>query len=323
MFSLDQWLGRTREPVLGVDIGAAGIHLVELAAPGWPLKIRHVASEPLPQGALRDTGIAQPEVVGEVLRRVLRASGSRLRDAALALPSAAVMKQVLSLPDHLHEDELEAEVDAEAGASLPFPREELGMDFVRLGPTSGQPGYVDVMLVAARRERIDERIELALSAGLRPRIIDLESHALGAAIGLAEATRTRDAARPVAVLAIEADRSRCLFLIGDTLLYERELGQLPPRNDADACELLCQEFNRVVQLFCASTTHLAPVHLYLLGQLPPGLSSALAQASGIGITVPDPLLGMTGGLERVSREAPSQSSTCLLACGLALRSFDA
>lgn len=322
MFSLERWLGRSREPVLGIDIGASAIHLVELAAPGWPLQVRHVASEPLPAGTLRDACIAQPEAAAEALQRALRSSGTRLRDAALALPSGAVMKKRVSLPDLLHEDDLEAEVDAEAAAGLPFPREEIGIDYAVLGPSAGQPGYVDVMLVAARRERIDERVDLATAAGLRPRIVGLESEALMAVICLAEAARSGGGQLLVAALQVDAERSRCLFALGDELLFERELGPGLSRRDADLCEQVCQEFTRAVQLFCASTNHPQPARVYLLGQLPPALPSVLHRSTRVDVVVPDPLLDMTGGLERIAPHLQARSTACLLACGLALRGFD-
>lgn len=321
MFSLYRWLGRCREPVLGVDIGSTGIHLVELAADAWPLQLRHLASEPLPLGALRDACIVDPQVVSDALRRAVRASGTRLRSAALALPATAVMKKLLTLPQPLHEDDLEAEIDAEAAASLSFSREEIGIDFSVLRQSIEQPGFVDVMLVAARRERIDERVEVALAAGLKPRIVDIESHALAAVIRLAEAERMPGTLQPVAVIQVDAERSHCLFLLGDELLLERDLGQAPGRRDVDATAQFCAEFVRVVQLFCASTAHSVPAHLYLTGEVPPELPGALAKAAGTGVTVPDPQLGMTGGLDRISPKAQARISACLLACGLALRSY--
>jgi type IV pilus assembly protein PilM len=322
MFSLDRWLGRRQDPVLGIDIGAGGIHLVELGGPGWPLRVRHAGYAPLPHGALRDGSIVMPEAAADALRRALRASGTRLRDAALALSARSVMKKVVSLPEPAHEDDLEDEVDAEAGANLPFERAEVGIDFAVLGPTAGQDGFIDVMLVAARKEKIDERVALAVSAGLRPRIVDIESHAVVAAIGLAEAARATAAPQPVAVLQVDAERSHCLFMLGGELLFERELATPAARHDADPVEQIGIEFERVSQMFRASTSLPDIAHLYLFGALPPGLPAALARRSGLGVTVPDPLLDITGGLERIAPGEQAQASACLLACGLALRSFD-
>lgn len=325
MFSLDRWLGRCPDPVLGIDIGAGGIHLIELGGPGWPFRIRNAGYEPLPPGALRDGSIQMQDAVAEALCRAVKASGTRLRDAALALSARAVMKKVISLPQPVHEDDLEAEVDAEAGTSLPFERAEIGIDFAVLGPTAGQEGFVDVMLVAARKEKIDERVALAASAGLRARIVDVESHAVMAAIRLAEAARAAQAAAapgPVAVLQVDGERSHCLFMLDGELLFERELAQPSARRDTDPVDQVCAEFERVTQMFHASTSHPDVAQLYLFGTLPPGLPAALAQRSGRQVTVPDPLLGMTGGLDRILPAGQAQASACLLACGLALRSFD-
>lgn len=322
MFSLDRWLGRRQDPVLGIDIGAGGIHLVELGSPGWPFRIRHAGYAPLPQGALRDGSIVMQDAVADALRRAVKASGTRLRDAALALSPRSVMKKVVSLPEPLHEDDLEAEVDAEAGTNLPFDRADIGIDFAVLGPSAGQSGFVDVMLVAARKENIDERVALALSAGLRPRIIDIESHAVLAAIRLAEAMRTDGTSQPVAVLQIDAERSHCLFMVDGELLFEREISPASLRRDADPVEQICVEYERVAQMFRASTSDLNTTHLYLFGNFPAGLPATLAQRSGIGVSVPEPLPEMTGALDHITPATQPQASACLLACGLALRSFD-
>jgi type IV pilus assembly protein PilM len=322
MFSLDRWLGRRPDPVLGIDIGTCGIHLVELAGPGWPLRIRHAGFEPLPQGAMRDGSIVMPDAVLDALRRVVKSSGTRLRDVALALSARSVMKKVVSLPQPLHEDDLEAEVDVEAGANLPFERTDIGIDFAVLGPSAGQEGFVDVMLVAARKEKIDERVTLAASAGLRPRIVDIDSHAVAAVIRLAEEARTDTRGQPVGVLQVDGERSHCLFILDGELLFEREIAPPSTRRDADPVEQICAEFERVSQMFRASTNRPEAAHLYLFGALPAGLASTLAQRSGMAVTIPDPLTDITGGLDRIAPAGQTQASACLLACGLALRSFD-
>ena len=308
--------------MLGIDIGAGGIHLVELGSSCWPFRIRHAGYAPLPQGALRDGSIVMQEAVADALRHAVKASGTRLRDAALALSARSVMKKVVSLPEPLHEDDLEAEVDAEAGANLPFERADIGIDFAVLGPSAGESGFVDVMLVAARKENIDERVALAVSAGLRPRIIDIESQAVVAAIRLAEAMRTDEALQPVAVLQVDAERSHCLFMANGELLFERELAPPSLRRDADPVEQICTEYDRVAQMFRASTSDQDITHLYVFGNLPPGLPMALGQRSGIGVSVPDPLPDMRGTTNRITLATQPQASACLLACGLALRSFD-
>ncbi len=323
MFSLRRWWRHAQLPVLGIDLGADAIRVVGLAGRGrqWPLNISHYAYRPLPRGAMRDGAVAMHDEVAAALRDAIRASGSRLRDVALALPAGAAIKKTLPLPATLHEDDLELQVEVEAGETLPFPRNEIAIDFAVAGPSLEAHGCVDVVLVAARRERIDERVALAHAAGLRPLIVDIESHALMSAITLADSARAADGAPVIAALWLEPERSYCLFMAGGVLLYERELG-LAAAADAASVERICQEFDRALQLFQTATAHNEAQQIYLLGTIPAALPTALQQRTGTPVAHPDPLLHWAGGTDRTVAAASDPPSCSLLACGLAMRSFD-
>ena len=318
MLSFGRWWGQAQVPVLGVDISAGGIRVVELARGRQP-RVAHYAHRPLPQGAVRDGGILMPDVVRDALRDALRDSGSRVRHAALALPAGAVITKTLTLPQSLTEDELEMQVEAEADASLPFARDEIGIDFDVIGPSASQPDAVDVMLVAARKEKIDERTALAEAAGLKPLIVDVETHALMSAIALFDVARDAPSPQLIAVLQLDPDRSHCFFMLDGVLLYERELGSVSLKKEAAAIESVCQEFNRALQLFQTATGHTELQHLYLLGAVPSDLPDALSRRIGVQVSLPDPLRHWSGGKQHPIDEHPS---ACMLACGLALRSFD-
>ncbi len=324
MFSFRRWWRRAQVPVLGVDLGADAIRVVELAGRerAWPLNLAHYAYRPLPRGAMRDGAVVLQDEVAAALRDAVRASGTRLRDVALALPAGAAIKKTLSLPSLLDEDELELQVEAEAGETLPFPMDEIGIDFAVAGPSPDQPDCVDVVLVAARRERIDERVELARAAGLRPLIVDIESHALMSAIMLIHSARDAATVEVIAALWLEAGRSHCLFIAGGVLLYERELGLATLSGDAASVERICQEFDRALQLFHTATAHADPQQIYLLGSVPAELPSLLERRTGKSVMQPDPLLHGPGGTHRIAATGGDLPSSCMLACGLALRSFD-
>ncbi len=325
MFSLRRWWRSAQMPVLGVDLGANAIRIVGLAGRdrGWPPKVSHYAEQPLPRGAIRDGVISTPDEVSAALREAVLASGSRLRDIALALPAGAAIKKILTLPAALNEDELELQVEAEAGETLPFPRRDIAIDFAVAGPTAEAPDCVDVVLVAARRERIDERVSIAQAAGLRPVIVDIESHALMSAITLADATRGSGRAGSVAVIAavwLEPERSYCLFIAGGALLYERDLGP-GLGGESNSTERICQEFDRALQLFQTATPHSPPQRLYLLGATSTTLPVALQQRTGIPVEQPDPLQHWRDSADK-GVASSELSSLSLLACGLAMRSFD-
>jgi type IV pilus assembly protein PilM len=320
MLSFGRWWGRAQTPVLGVDIGAGGVHVVELAR-ARPLRIAHYAHRTLPQGAIRDGAILLREAVCDALGDALRDSGSRLRHAALGLPAGAVIKKTLTLPLGLSEEELEMHVESEADASLPFARDEIGLDFEVVGTGASQSDGIEVMLVAARKEKIDERTLLAEAAGLKPLIVDVESHALISAVAMFEAGCAAPAPTPqlIAILQLDPDRSHCLFMQGGVLLYERELGSVLLKNEAAAIEAICQEFRRAFQLFQTATAFSELHKVYVTGAAPPDLPDAIAERMRVQVTLPDPLHHWSNG---PAHESGMHSSACMLACGLALRSFD-
>jgi len=151
---------------------------LELVREGKSFRVTHYAREPVPSGALRDGSFSQMDLLTESLRRALKRSGTRLRTAAMALPSGAVIKKILTLPASKYDEEMEIQVETEASQTLPFSLDEISLDFVTVGPSVAHEDHVDVMLVAARKERIDERLALADAVGLRPLVIDVESQVM-------------------------------------------------------------------------------------------------------------------------------------------------
>jgi len=321
MRSFHRWWGRTTIPVVGVDISSSGVRVMELAPCGRHVQIAHYAHQRLPAGAIREGNVVMRDAVCDALRDALRESGSRLRHAALALPASAVIKKTLSVPAQSTEDELEMHVEAEAMALLPVAREEIGVDFAILGPSIHEADALDVMLVAARQEKINERAELAIAVGLKPQMIDVESQALMSAISLMLKSSEPPADRLLGVIQIEADQVHAYFMLGEALLFERHLGSMLVRKEASAVESICQEFNRAFQLAQTSAGQASLHHIYLLGPAPAGLQSALAQRMSVAVSALDPWqqLAVKPGVVADDQEHPS---ACTLVCGLALRSFD-
>ena len=255
------------------------------------------------------------------LRCALQGSGGRVGHAALTLLAMAGIKKALSLPAQATEDELGMHVEAEAMALLPVAREEIGVDFAIVGPSVQHADSIDVMLVAARQEKINERAELAIAVGLKPQIIDVESQALMSAIGVMLRSSESSADRLLGVIQIETDQAHAYFMQGEVLLFERHLGSILVRKEASAVEAICQEFNRAFQLSQTSAGQASLHHIYLLGPAPADLQSALAQRMSVAVSTLDPWqqLAVKPGVISDDQEHPS---ACTLVCGLALRSFD-
>lgn len=321
MRSFRRWWGRPQTPALGVDIGVGGVRVIELARRGRDVQIMHYGYQTLPAGAIRDGSIVLYDEVCVALQEALRCSGSRVQAAALALPASAVIKKIVSLPAQSNEDELEIQVEAEAMALLPVAREEIAVDFAVLGPSTQQPNAVDVMLVAARQEKIVERTELARSVGLKPAIIDIESQALLAAMHMMLSPSEIAPELLLGVLHIDTEQAYAYFIQGESLLFERQLGSTVARKEATATETICQEFSRAFQLSQTAGGINSLHHIYLLGAVPADLKNALAQRLSIGVSILNPwqAFSVSTALAVGDEEHPS---ACILACGLASRRFD-
>jgi len=149
-------------PLVGVDIGSTSIRMVELVDMGKGVpRIERYAIEPLPRGAVVDGNMSGLDEIVESMQRCWRKLGTRTRNVALALPTAAVITKKITLPANLREQEMEIQVESEANQYLPFALEEVNLDFQVMGPSPTDPEHVEVLLAASRKERIDDRVAVA------------------------------------------------------------------------------------------------------------------------------------------------------------------
>ncbi len=348
---------RQSAPLLGIDISSSSVKLVELAHDkGGALVLERCAIEPLERGWITDGNIEKFDEVADALRRLVKKSGTKTRNVALALPASAVITKKISLPGGMSEQELEVQVESEASQYIPFSLDEVSLDFCVIGPNQNSPDDVDVLLAASRREKVQDRQGLAEAAGLKATIIDIESYASRlAASRLIEAFPSRGKDALVALFEVGALITSMQVMRNDEVLYERDqafggaqLTQLIVRQYGFSLEeaeskkrsgdlpddygvavlgpfvdSMAQEIGRALQYFFSSTPHHRIDHILMAGGSAPlpGLTEAVAQQSGFACTVVNPFEGMAAGsavrMQKMAREAPSY----LTSCGLAMRRF--
>jgi len=120
--------------------------MVELAEAGkGTYRLERYAIEPLPKDVIQDGNIANLDQVGDALRRGFKRLGSRNRNIALALPAAMVITKKIIVPSGQKEEELELTVEAEANQYIPFALDEVNLDFQILGPAPNNPDEVEVL----------------------------------------------------------------------------------------------------------------------------------------------------------------------------------
>jgi type IV pilus assembly protein PilM len=355
--ALGSLFSRQPAPLLGLDVSSSSVKLVELGRDAsGKLILERCAIEPLERGWITDGNVEKFDEVAEAVRRAVRKSGSRTKNAALALPPSAVITKKIVLPGGMSEQELEIQVESEANQYIPFSLDEVSLDFSVIGPSSTSAGDVEVLIAASRKDRVQDRQGLAEAAGLKPVVLDIESHASRLAMSrivLALPNEGKDAL--VALFEIGADTTSLKVLRDEEMLYDRDqafggsqLTQLISRQygfsfeEAEAKKLandlpedyeevilrpfvdsLSQEIGRALQYFFTSTPHHKVHYVMLAGGTAtlPGLKDRVTELTGFASMVVNPFdrmkLGSAVRESALRREAPSY----LTACGLAMRRF--
>jgi type IV pilus assembly protein PilM len=357
MSSFGSLFSRQPPPLLGLDISSSSVKLVELGRDkAGALVLERCAIEPLERGWISDGNVEKFDEVAEAMRRVVKKSGTRTRNVAMALPPSAVITKKIVLPGGLSEQDLETQVEAEANQYIPFSLDEVSLDFCVLGPSSTSAGDVEVLIAASRREKVQDRQGLAEAAGLKPIIVDVESYASRLAAGrLIQALPNRGVDTMVALFEVGAFTTSMQVIRNDDVLYDRDQafggaqltqlivrqygfspeeaeskkrnGDLPEDYVAGVLqpfvESMAQEVARALQFFFTSTPHNRVDYVMLAGGSAalPGLTDAVTAQTSYPCNLANPFEGMQIGdavrEKKMRREAPSY----LTSCGLAMRRF--
>jgi type IV pilus assembly protein PilM len=352
-------LGGRSKALIGVDISSSAVKLVELAEAGSnQYRLERYAIEPLPRDAVTDGNIASLEAVADSIRRAWKRLGSSTRQAALALPASAVITKKIMLPADLRELDMEVQVEAEANQYIPFAIEEVNLDFQVLGPAQGSPDEVDVLIAASRKEKVEDRVAAAEAAGLKAAVMDVESFASQAAFELIK-KRLPDAGRGkiVALVDLGAQMMKVTILRDQNVLYSREQpfggnqltqdisrsygmsteeaeaakrsNSLPENYEHDLLkpftESVALEVSRALQFFFTSTQFNQVDHIVLSGgcAVIPGIDQIVASRTQVPTEIANPFVGMALSQRVRPKNLAADAPALMVACGLAMRRFDA
>ena len=175
---------RSQAPLVGVDISSTAVKLLQLSRVGNRYRVEHYAVEPLPPNAVVEKNIVEVEAVGEAIRRAVTRAGTKVKHAAAAVAGSAVITKIIPMPAELDESDLEAQVELEAVNYIPYPIEEVNLDFEVLGPMPNNPEMVQVLLAASRSENVELRQSALELGGLTARVMDVEAFAVENAFAL-------------------------------------------------------------------------------------------------------------------------------------------
>jgi type IV pilus assembly protein PilM len=345
-------------PLIGVDISASSIKMVELAEAGNnQFRLERYVIERLPKDAVSDGNIANLDAVAEGLRSAWRNMGTRVRNVAMALPASAVITRKIILPGNLREQEMEVQVEAEANQSIPFPLDEVNLDFQVLGPSPKTPGENEILIAASRKEKVEDRVAAAQAADLKALVMDVENFAAQNAFeGIASQLPGGGKGQTVALIDIGATTTHINVLHDGQSVYMRDQsfggnqltqeiqrhygmgyeeaenikrsGNLPDNYEnevlAPFTDALAQEVMRALQLFFQSTTFQKVDQVFLAGGCAAihGLDEMISSRVKAPTMIANPFANMSLSSRIQARGLAQDAPALLISCGLALRRFD-
>lgn len=345
-------------PLIGVDISSSAVKMVEIEEAGKNLyRVERYAIENLPKDAVTDGNIMNLDAVAETVKRAWKKMGTRVKNVALALPAAAVITKKIIAPAGLREEELEVQVEAEANQYIPFALDEVNLDFQVLGPAPSGPEEVEVLIAAARKEKVEDRVAAAEAAGLKAVVMDVDSYATLTAYELiAQQLPNGGREQTVAIVDIGASMMHINVVHNNQPIYLREQtfggnqltqeiqrryslsaeeaelakrqGGLPENYEAEVLQpfmdTLALEVARAMQFFFSSSQFSHVDHILLGGgcAMIPGLDEIVATRTQVSTMIANPFANMALSQRIKPRQLTMDAPALLVACGLAMRRFD-
>ncbi|GAB2677422.1 pilus assembly protein PilM [Aliiglaciecola aliphaticivorans] len=338
--------------MIGLDIGTRYVKAVLFEQDGKQTKVQSFACEQINGNAFADREIKDFDAISNVLKKVKLSLKSKNKNVVVAISGSSVLSKIVYMDPDQQDFELETQIEIESDSLIPYPLEEVYLDFEELGESKTHIGKVDVLLSAAHKDVVDSRITLLRELEFIPKIVDIENYALGNAI-IEFADYPAD--KPVLCFNIGASQLQLCVVENDRVVYSKEhsfgmdsliqdlsiihtldkseteqqlvKGELPATWREDTFPIflanLNQHISRAVQMYISSTGAERPESMMVCGgganiqQIAADLESELA----VEVTVFNPFKAM-----QISEKAEQQgfqdvAPQLAIAAGLASRSF--
>jgi type IV pilus assembly protein PilM len=292
--------------------------------------------------------------VSDAVKLAWKLLGSREKRAALALPASSVITKKVMMQAGMREEDMEAQVEGEANQYIPFPLEEVNIDFQELGPATNSPDEVEVLIAAARKEKIEDRVAAAEDAGLKVTVMDVDTYATEAAHTLvANQLPNRGKEQTVMIIDIGAGMMHINVMHDNKSIYVREQafggaqltqeiqrrfglsveeaeiakrkGGLPESYENEVLQPFMQslatEVARALQFFTSSTQYNRVDHIVLAGGCAAinAIDVMVQDRTQVNTIVANPFNGMSLATKVKQQQATIDAPALLIACGLAMR----
>ena len=357
MRGLDKLFAKKTPSVLGIDVSSSACKVLELSRAEEHCRVERYAVEPLPQNSVVEHAITEVEQVAQAVERAVKRSGSRCKHAAVAVAGAHVITKTIKMPSNLNENDLQTQIEMEADHYIPYPLDEVNMDYQVIGATEDNPEEMEILMAACRKEIVDDYVAVIQAHGLTPAIVDIETYAMENAYSLiAQHMPGGGMEKTVAILDVGATTTNINVIHNNRSVYSRDhtfggrqlteeiqrryglsyeeaglakkQGGLPDNYQTDVLrpfmEAMCQEAMRALQFFYSSSPFNNVDQVLLAGGCAqiPGIDEMVAARIGVPAMVANPFASMSLASRIKSEMLANDAPSLMISCGLALRSFD-
>jgi type IV pilus assembly protein PilM len=166
-----------KDQLVGLDIGSRAIKVAQISEKKKGLTLERFGMIEIAPGFIEDGTIKEPESVAETIRQLFKTYGIKEHNVAISIGGYSVIVKKINVQT-MSEDQLQESIHFEAEQYIPFDINDVNLDFQILGESEHNPNQMSVLLVAAKKEMINDYINLIQLAGLNPCIIDVDAFAL-------------------------------------------------------------------------------------------------------------------------------------------------
>ncbi len=354
---LGKLFGQSKQSLIGIDVSSSACKVLELSKADDHIRVERYAVEPLPQNSVVEHAITEVEQVAQAVERAVKRSGTRCRHAAVAVAGAHVITKTIKMPANLSDAEMQTQIEMEADHYIPYPLDEVNMDYQVLGASEDNADEMEVLMAACRKEIVDDYVAVIEGPGLTPAVVDIETYAMENAYSLiAEHMPGGGMEKTVAILDIGATTTNINVIHNNHSVYSRDhtfggrqlteeiqrryglsyeeaglakkQGGLPDNYQTDVLrpfmEAMCQETMRALQFFYSSSPFNSVDQLLLAGGCAqiPGIDEMVAARIGVPAMVANPFASMSLASRIKPQMLASDAPSLMISCGLAMRGFD-
>jgi len=167
------------KPLIGLDIGSSAIKLLQLDEAKSGYRLVRFGLKPLSPEMIVDGTVMDAGSVIETIKDLIKEQKVKVKDVAISVSGHSVIVKKINLPT-MTEDELEESIKWEAEQYIPFDINDVNIDFHVLGTldTNEAQAQLSVLLVAAKKDKLNDYMRLVTESGLNPVVIDVDAFAL-------------------------------------------------------------------------------------------------------------------------------------------------